>query len=578
MKYALISEPKNNLTTIEQILVNRGIELSKINNYIRTTDDVLYSPLLLNNIENGIDVLLNHLEKKSKILLQLDSDCDGYTSGALLLNYLYAVNPEWLDSIDFRVHSGKEHGLDFALIESLTSNDYQLILVPDASSNEYEIHSLLKSKQIDCLIIDHHEAPAESENAIVINPQLDDYPNKNLSAVGVVYKFCKLLDLKLGVDLADNFLDLVALGMVADMMDIRELETKHLISKGIINIRNPFIKSLIERQSNSLKDGLSPNSFGFYIAPLINATIRIGSEEEKITMFKGFLDKYATQEMDSTKRGAKPGETETFADRAARQSINIKNRQAKMRDEGIALIEEIIKRDSLNNNKVLVVVLDQDIDKNLSGLIANKIMSKYKKPVLILRNNNETLNGSARGYEKSELRDFKLFLNDSGLVNYAEGHANAFGAGIDKDRLETFIEYSNEQLKNFDFSATHFVDFIWDSETLSPQDIFDIANLRSFWGKGVEEALICIKGLKVTKDRISLLSPDKSPTIKINFKGIDFIKFGSSQEEFESLRADTGYIEIDIVGKCSINEWNGNITAQVFIEDYEIKDTKAWYF
>jgi len=578
MKYALISEPKHNLTTIEQILVNRGIEISKINNYIRTTDDVLYSPLLLNNIENGIDILLSHLEKKSKILLQLDSDCDGYTSGALLLNYLYAVNSEWLNNIDFRVHSGKEHGLDFALIESLTSDDYQLILVPDASSNEYEIHALLKSKKIDCLIIDHHEAPAQSENAIVINPQLDDYPNKNLSAVGVVYKFCKLLDSKLGVDLADNFLDLVALGMVADMMDIRELETKHLISKGIINIRNPFIKSLIERQSNSLKDGLSPNSFGFYIAPLINATIRIGTEEEKLTMFKGFLDKYANEEMDSTKRGAKPGETETFADRAARQSMNIKNRQAKMRDEGIALIEEIIQRESLNDNKVLVVVLDQDIDKNLSGLIANKIMSKYKKPVLILRNNNETLNGSARGYEKSELRDFKLFLNDSGLVNYAEGHANAFGAGIDKDKLENFIEYSNEQLKDFDFSATHLVDFIWDSETLTSQDIFDVANLRSFWGKGVEEALICIKGLKVTKDRIALLSPDKSPTIKINFKGIDFIKFGSSQQEFESLRADTGYIEIDIVGKCSINEWNGNITAQVFIEDYAIKDTKAWYF
>lgn len=80
-------------------------------------------------------------------------------------------------------------------------------------SNDYEQHKELSEKGIDVLVIDHHEAERISEYACVINNQLCDYPTKSLSGVGMVYKFCQLIDKMLGKNIIDNYLDLVALGM-----------------------------------------------------------------------------------------------------------------------------------------------------------------------------------------------------------------------------------------------------------------------------------------------------------------------------------------------------------------------------
>ena len=89
----------------------------------------------------------------------------------------------------------------------------KLVIAPDSSSNDYEVHQQLKEKGIDVLVIDHHEADKISENACVINNQLCDYPTKSLSGVGMVYKFCSYLDSLLNKDYAEQFLDLVALGI-----------------------------------------------------------------------------------------------------------------------------------------------------------------------------------------------------------------------------------------------------------------------------------------------------------------------------------------------------------------------------
>lgn len=104
------------------------------------------------------------------------------------------------------------------------------------------------------LVIDHHEADKVSENACVINNQLCDYPTKSLSGVGMVYKFCSYLDSLMNKDYAEQFLDLVALGMVADMMDLRDFETRRLVDKGLGQIRNLYFKGMIAKQEYQLKD------------------------------------------------------------------------------------------------------------------------------------------------------------------------------------------------------------------------------------------------------------------------------------------------------------------------------------
>ena len=184
------------------------------------------------------------------------------------------------------MHNGKEHGI----IPDTIPADVKLVIAPDSSSNDYEEHKILHDKGIDVLVIDHHEAECISEYACVINNQLCQYPTKSLSGVGMVYKFCSYLDSLLNVDYANQFLDLVALGLVADMMDMRDFETRHLITLGLQNIRNPYFYEMVRKNEFSLRDGVTPIGVAFYIAPYVNATVRMGDSAEKLTLFESMLD------------------------------------------------------------------------------------------------------------------------------------------------------------------------------------------------------------------------------------------------------------------------------------------------
>lgn len=579
MKYQLISPIDKGFTPTQQVFVNRGIPLGSIREYIYPTDSVLHSPYLLNNIELAAQILLQYLNSEAKIFIQVDSDCDGYTSSALLLNWIYMYNKELYRNVVFRIHVGKEHGLSSSIIDEHIESKFDLVIIPDAGSNQIEIHKKLYESDIACIILDHHEADTDSNSATIVNPQLDQYPNKQLSGVGVVYKFCKVLDSLANTDFADSMLDLVALGMVADMMDIRSLETKRLIDKGISNIRNAFLSALIERQAFSMQSMITPTTIGFYIAPLINAVVRAGTDEEKDTVFRCFLEENRSLKVSSKKRGNKDLEAKEFLlEQACRIVNNVKSRQNKIRDEGTQEIEEIIITNNLDSNKIILVLVEKTIDKNLSGLIANKLVSKYKKPVMLLRRTKDgILEGSCRGYEKSELVDFKSFLKDSGIVEYAEGHANAFGVGIKEDRVESLIQYANEKLININFSDQFMLDYIYSPLTISAIEVLDIAAMKHLWGKGFEEPLFLLEQIKIKSEDIVLLSPDKSPTLKFKYRDITFIKFGSSKEEVEDLKS-TACTILDLIGKFSINEWNGNIEAQIILQDYNIVERIKYYF
>lgn len=145
----------------------------------------------------------------------------------------------------------------------------------------------------------------ESEDACVINNQFGDYPTKSLCGGAMVLKFCTYIDELLGTNNADKYIDLAALALISDMMDIRDFETIEYIRQGLANINNPFFQAMVHKQEYSLRDGLSPIGIAFYITPYINATIRVGSQEEKQIMFEAMLDMYSEDLIPSTKRGCK---------------------------------------------------------------------------------------------------------------------------------------------------------------------------------------------------------------------------------------------------------------------------------
>ena len=106
-----------------------------------------------------------------------------------------------------------------------------------------------------------------------------------------------------------------------------------------------------------------------------------------------------------------------------------------------------------------------------------------------------------------------------------------------------------------------------------------MAELKPLWGQGVDEPLVAIEHINLHKDKIVLMSPDKGPTLKITLpNGTSLIKFKSSQEEYEKLHSETGCITINVVGKCERNIWNGIVSPQIIIEDYEIVGEQKYYF
>ena len=172
MNYQLIASRLPQTSVIEQVLLNRGILPQDIRHYLNTSDRDILSPSLVSNIKEGAQLLIRHIYEKHKIFMQVDSDTDGYTAAAFLINYLNSLFPGYTQNyISYRVHEGKQHGL---ILETIPE-DVKLVIAPDSSSNDYEVHQELARRGIDVLVIDHHEAEKISEFACVINNQLCDY-------------------------------------------------------------------------------------------------------------------------------------------------------------------------------------------------------------------------------------------------------------------------------------------------------------------------------------------------------------------------------------------------------------------
>ena len=582
MKLKLLGVNNPNYSTLEQVLVNRKIPYNETHHYMNTSDADISDPTAFGDcIEKGAKILVSNIQQESNTLVVCDCDCDGFTAAALLINYLNDSFPSFVqNNLKWYVHEGKQHGLSDCM-DYINQKDFKFIIVPDAGSNDYELHKELKDRGIDILVMDHHEAEYISEDACVINNQLSDYPNKELSGVGVTWQFCRYLDRLLGTSYADYYIDLVALGNTGDMMSLTSIETKHLINKGFLpeNIHNPYIYEMWQKNKFKLGEHITSIDAAFYIVPMINAVQRSGSIEEKELLFKSMLKSDAFKMIPSNKRGHKPGEEERLVDQAVRMSTNVKNRQTRTQDAGMELLEKKIEKEGLLKHKVLLFTLkDGQVDRNIAGLIANKLAAKYQRPCCVITETDDNYQGSARGYETSGLTNFKDICEASG-VEWAQGHQNAFGVCIAADKLESFIDNTDRALADMSSEPVYYVDYIYTGGDVNPQDILTIGGLKELWGKDFNEAMVAIKDLKVSKDMVQVYRKS-SNTLKITLPNkVNIMKFNATDEECEMLENQTGaYVQMDVVGTCHINEFFGNVTPQIFMEEYEITGSGKYLF
>ena len=591
MDYQLIYpelSAKNGYGPIERIFTSRGIVPEAINHYLNTNDRDVLDPLLLSNMEKGAKMFIDHLANNHKIFIQVDSDVDGFTSAAVLINYAFRLAPASVkNNFAYRLHEGKCHGI----MSDNVPDGYQLVIIPDAGSNDLAEHKKLHDRGIDVLVIDHHEVENPVHYACIINNQIGEYPNHTLSGAGVVYKFCQYIDSIIGKNYADEQLDLVAVGMIADMMDLRDTETKYLISKGLSHVDNPFLEEFFQKQAYKLnQEGINPTSIAFYVAPYVNAVIRVGSQEEKLTLFESMLDYKAYEIVPSTKRGHK-GEDETRVEQSCRVCVNAKSHQSKICEASNEKIEQIIQDENLLDHPVLVVQVNDDLDQNITGLLANQITNKYQRPTLILRPEIEVNDdgeitrfdwmGSGRCPANVKLENFREFISNSGYVNYASGHPSAFGVSIPEGKVEKLVSYIDARLKVSDFSTIYNVDFIWNAKDIAEQRtlILEIGEMKDIWGQCLPEPLVAIEDVVVTAENCMLMSPDQNPTLRIVLpNGIYLIKFKTTKEEYEELYSKTGSVKINVIGTCKENIWNGNVSPQIIIKDYQVISKMPYLF
>lgn len=461
-----------------------------------------------------------------------------------------------------------------------------MVVIIDAGSNQFEEHKYFYDNGIDVCCIDHHEAFIEKDyqKAVVINNNADyesignPYPTKSLCGTAMAYKFCCRIDELMGTEYAQNYRDMVALAEIADMMSLRDFETIELVRQGLENIRNPFFMEMLEKNKSRFTNGITISSVAFYIVPYINAVSRVATRDERLLMFEGMLEYKANNLIPSTKRGHK-GEEERLVEQAVRLCVNLKQtKQTGALNSGYEKAENLITENNLLNDKFIIVQYDKGSeDSEIKGLIANKLMAKYQRPVLVLSYKDGLWSGSGRGYEKGGLVSFKDFLADSGLVEMVQGHANAFGFSIKEENIPKLKDYAKIELKDIEFSPSYNVDFIWDVNNINDCDIYDIADFNYLWGQQVEEPLVAIENVKINANSLSFLGATGT-TMKISAGDLSFIKFNMKDEDKILLDPGEGYYTMDIVGRCNRNVYNETCTPQIQVEDYRIRNRVSYYF
>lgn len=584
MKYRLIETPEDDFVSqyIDKVLLHRGVKYEELSSWKECGDDILLEESWenLDHIEDAVNLLKNTFDNFCNICVIVDSDADGITSAAIFDNFIFSLPyfEENKYNIVYIFHDGKKHGLSDCYDNILkVCGIGDLVVVPDAGSNDFEQLNMLCQKGISVLVLDHHHADNDYTNdspkakIIVVNNQLsENFQNKYLSGAGIVLKFCKAFNEIVGTNGYLSY-DLAALGNLSDMMPYWCLDTRRLISYGLAHIENPFIKEMMDYNSLFIdKKGVNYMSMAFYVTPYINACMRIGTLDEKELLFKAMTNRFSEEIVESHKRGAN-GEKTLLVKEAVRVMSNIKNtRQRKIQEEMIKKIEDST---DLIGPVIIARFSADEYDSGILGVVANKLQSTYQKPSFVLLDDGETSIGSARNYSKSSIKDLRLFCENSEYVNFAQGHSSAFGISIDDDKIKDFIEYASDNIEHKDYE--YFVDFAWEYNFVPPNAIFNIGNAGDYWGQQVEEPLVCVKNIPVTKNNSKYFDTKKG-LVKINLQnGVTIVKFDITEDEYNDMLLTKN---IDIVGKCNINIYNGDHIPQIIVEDYSPKISEDYLF
>lgn len=550
MKFKLLGDSNNNV--IDNILNRQGVTRKQID----TPRNIITRGY--HNMEEAVRLIIDKIHLGKKIAILADEDADGYCSATILYRYFKDMDYD----VDIITHYGKVHGVTTSVVEYIKENEIDLLLVPDAGSND----ELLGCLNCEVVVIDHHQIEKEVPlNTIRVNNQdeLNVNSNKNLTGVGMCYRVLQELDQALGLRNADNNLDVVAIGQIADSSDISDEEIRYIVNRGIENIHNKLFLAML-RDRFERKETITPRDLSFEVIPYINAVCRVGTKEERKHLLEAmcgmgeYWDVYTIKRRRKDKSNGKFKLVDIHLTQCDRyfstELCEIKKRQNEIVTETLKTIVENVYGDG----GIVVAIGSKEIDKSITGLIASKITALYNRPAILLLNNEnqELYTGSIRGKE-TVVDSLKHWCEDTGLFNWVLGHDNASGCSIDKDNIEELVEKTKTIIPK-DYLE---VDYL--CTKLSPDMIDYFYENRRYYGGRVDYPKIGIENLPISKLNVSMRGAN---TLVIEQGGIDYIIFNVSQEDKALLtNGFSPVVHVDIYGEPSINYFRGKKNRQVIV-------------
>ncbi len=478
----------------EKIMEQRGI--TDIGHFLNPREEDLLPLDSLYGIEEAAERIEKAIYNGEKIAILFDTDTDGVCSGTIITRYLNNLIP--VENIFTYIDSGKMHGLIGQDLEKFYDKD--LLIVVDSLDKDESCYKDLAEHKVDVVILDHHaikeEIPYDNYSILVSSQRR--YENTQLSGAGVTWKFCKYLDEYLGKDYADELVDLAACGLVADMMDMSVMENRYIVYKGLEKIHNPAIKKIIGSFD------FNSTAISFSISPIINASNRINKNEIAMKAFLEDDNKTLLKYMKELKK-----------------CRELQNEEV----EGI-LPGAIASCEKQIDKKMMVVFVSTSY--GISGLLGNKLLEKYQRPLLILKDCGDTYKGSMRA---TGVDDFRKICNDSGLAK-ADGHELASGFEIKKENLNAFIEYVEKELPELNKNVISDVDVQLDISDVTRKMVDLIKKIDYVSGTNFPSVRVYIDN--IDEYEVGNMSSYKHLTVKPN----DYLliikwNFNGSFEEME---------------------------------------------
>ncbi len=534
------------MSLFEKILVARGLTTRVAREAFLRPDyaAVKHDPFLLPDMEKAVARLKQARQQGEKIVIYGDYDIDGLSATALLLDAFDKFGFEDVDAfIPNRFVEG--YGMTMGAVDKVRDMGADLILTVDTGSLCHAEIEYASSLGIDTVVTDHHNvAETPPPSVAAVNPKFSGhtYPFRDLCGAGVAFKLVQALQTELE-GLPDGYekwlLDLVALGTVCDIVTLAD-ENRANVYWGLEVLKKqqrPGLKALMV-VAGVEPEQVNARHLGFGLGPRMNAAGRLETAQHALDMLTAHDGLAALEASEKL------------------EELNVKRRS--IQD---AIFEEAcMQAEKLANDRVLVVSSD-GWNHGVIGIVASKLVEKYKKPVFIIGERGEEATGSARSFGDFSAADAVRAADD---IIKGGGHGAAAGVTLETEKIDDFRRRVNEfydslQLTNQERYLLPRADVeIGDFSEIDEDLVANLAKMEPF-GNGNPEPV-----LKITKT--SVLSMRRMGTdgqhVKLalrdkNGKVLQMLAFNAPEEFFR----EPGD-EVVAWFQPTVNEWQGVRTVE----------------